>query len=137
MLRNKWLVISYFLIIFLSIVTFLSNANLNTQVQLFFADSDVSYKLTEAIAKDTNTNTILLTRMFHNKPLAIADTFFVSVYRAMDVVFLFSLSDWSSSPYGGKMNFLPSWELPLFLVAIYYFVRNWEKEKNKYRIFIP
>lgn len=93
--------------------------------ELFFRDPAAAENLHTQITQDPNTGDLWVTRVFHNKPLTYLNTFFVNTARSVDPVFLFNLTGENSTYTSSeKINLLFPWELPLFILAAVYFVRN-------------
>lgn len=65
-----------------------------------------------------------LSRFFYNKPFGYIQTYFNSIYRSVDIPFLFTLTS-GSSMYDdqGPMQILYPWELLLFIPAVIFLIR--------------
>lgn len=103
-------------------------------MRLFIKDPNATERLTAAIASDNNM--VFIARLFHNKVLVSLQVFTDSIYRSVDIPFLFSLTERTAlydNP--GKIQMLPPFELPLFLLAIAYCIRYWVKIK-KYAVWM-
>lgn len=118
---------------------FLHNVDLKREaasVNLFLFDKDSQYRLDDSIRSDYDTNTIFITRLFHNKSLVYTETFFISIFRSLDLAFLFSLSDSSLYANSGKIKMLYPVEFPLFLIAVVYLLKR-EALHKKYFYLLP
>lgn len=105
----------------------------NKPLKPFFQDSDISYKIVGALALDPNTGHTWIPRAFHNKVSLSFDSFTNSLFQSIDPVFLFTLSKEGplySGPTDVRMLFPV--ELPLFILALFYIIRNWKPQKDKY-----
>lgn len=102
-------------------------------LSFFLLDKETLKRLHRSIVSDYDTNLIFITRLFHNKPFAYLETFFISVFRSVDISFLFSLAA-DSSMYEdvGKIKMLYPLELPIFILAVFYFIRRWATFKKRY-----
>lgn len=106
-----------------------------SQTKLFYQDPLIPYEITAQLPQDGNKN-IFISRAMHNKILASINSYQTSLFRSIDPVFLFSLSK-ESSLYDndGPVQVMYPIELPVFLFAFWYIVRNWERLKKRYRYF--
>lgn len=133
-----------FLLAFLYLLSttflYLSTVNISENIRsldFVWNDKGTFERLGLAIQSDHDSRTIWLTRIFHNKPLALLDTFLVSIYRALDISFLFSLTD-HSSPFESKwkISMLSPLEFPFFLLALVTLVTQWVKFPLSHRRFL-
>lgn len=135
MISSKKNLLIYLLYIVVTSIVFLTTNRYlieNKNVKFFFQNTDIKYKIDIALALDPNTGTVIIPRMFHNKVSLSLDTFSNSIYQAVDLVFLFSLGKNAlySDPTGIKM--LYPIELPLFIIAMIYVIKNWKIKRDKY-----
>lgn len=106
-------------------------------LRVFLQDTDISYNLVKDISHDRSNNTVILTRVLHNKPLYYIHTFTTSFYRTIDPVVLFSLTSWSSLyDNKGPVQLLYPLELPIFIISCIYLVRKREKYRKTIKIFL-
>ncbi len=133
---SKKILFAYILYILTTSLIFLSTNSWeikNKPLKPFFLDSDISYKIIGSLALDPNTGHAWIPRAFHNKVSLSFDSFTNSLFQSIDPVFLFSLSKEGplySGPTDVKMLF--PIELPLFILALFYIIRNWKPRKDKY-----
>lgn len=94
-------------------------------ISFFFQDQKAIERLSIALSNDSLFTNDVVRRIFHNKAYAYGETFVVSIFRSVDPVFLFSLSDMASMyDNPGKRQSMHPVELPLFLFASVLFIRS-------------
>lgn len=100
-------------------------ANTFQPLHFFIPDHETITRNNNAISSDLNTKYIFLTRVFHNKIIAYSETFFISIFRTVDPVFLFSLSDFNVM-YSERiaLHALYPFELLLLFLAVVYCIRK-------------
>ncbi|CAN5132900.1 hypothetical protein BH09PAT1_BH09PAT1_6730 [soil metagenome] len=139
-MHGKWFVLTVFSIfLVLSIVLFLTNHS-NDQVtppHFFYKDTTIPDNIAIETSLDGSTQSVFLTRALHNKVFESTNTFFVNMTSVLDLPFLFSISDYQSSPYGGRFALLPVVELPFFIFSAIYLIRGWDIFKKRYFFLIP
>lgn len=107
------------------------------KLSFFFQDDSLARRLHETIISDKDSSTVLLTRVFHNKVAFALNNISVSLYRATDPVYIYSLSTRSFFDDNQKSPLLPAWEFPFFVIAAITLVRRWSKIKKKYFFLLP
>lgn len=132
MFPNKWVLVAFLLYTFFSVFCIYSavtSYSLYDAPRLFIQDPNAPGRITAAIASDHNM--AFIARLFHNKVLVSWQVFCDSLYRSVDLPFLFSLTERAAlydNP--GKMQMLPAFELPFFFIALIAFVRYWKRLKR-------
>lgn len=106
-------------------------------MSLFFQDQQAAQKLNENFTYDS-TDLLILNRLVHNKVETALDTFFTSIFRNVDVPFLFGISPSIATPYEREVPFRPLFifEIPFLLIAIIYFIKNYSSEEKKLKIIL-
>lgn len=107
------------------------------KLSFFFQDPSLARRLHETIISDKDSRTVLLTRVFHNKIAFALNNISVSLYRATDPVYLYSLSTRPFFDDKQKFPLLPAWEFPFFVIAIITLIRKWDKTKQQYFFIFP
>lgn len=107
------------------------------KLSFFFQDDSLARRLHETIISDKDSSTVLLTRVFHNKIAFALNNVSVSLYRAADPVYLYSLSTRPFFDDKQKSPLLPAWEFPFFLISVIILIRKWEKIKKRYFFLLP
>lgn len=118
----------YIIFITVSTTIFVQSINIMGGIkstEFFLNAKYVQDRLDSSIRSDYDTNTLLITRILHNKPLIYFETFFISIYRSTDLSFLFSLSGVSSMYEDSfKMKMMYPVELILFIFSMIFFAKN-------------
>lgn len=131
----KRTLIYFIYIIFTSIIFINVNYSIikNKNINFFFQDTDIKYKIEAMLGMDPNTGTVLISRGFHNKVIFSLESFFSSIFQSLDPVFLFSLSK-NAPLYVGPtdIKMLYPIEFPLFIIAVIYIIRSWKYKRDKY-----
>ena len=132
--------LAFIIYIVISSLDFMRRSGLGDvkSLSFFLLDQETLKRLQRSIASDYDTNLIFITRLFHNKLLAYLETFFIAVFRSIDISFLFSLA-LNSSMYEdiGRIKMLYPLELPIFILAVFYFIRRWTILKKRYFFLFP
>lgn len=105
------------------------------KLQLFFKDLTIPERVHATIIEDHNGQTVLITRIFHNKLFFSLNNMFVSLSRSTDPTYLYSFSD--SLFFESKKGLLPLFEFPFFLIASVTLIRRWHLVKKKYPFILP
>lgn len=140
MLKNKKALIILALYLFISTAFYLFQPQTvhTDSLRFFFKDPNIPNRLRDTISLDHNGNTVLLTRLFHNKVMAAGEVFFNSLYQSIDIPFLFSLTGMSTMyDNRGPIPMMLPLELPFFLLACWHMIRHWPDYRKEYRFLIP
>src|ERR1043165_8638817 len=115
---SLWIILAY-TVLATSLFLITSPGKLFSTPHLFFQDPSMVSKINETTSYDQSGKTVILTRMFHNKLIYAYNSFIVGVERALDPVFIFSLTPFTM--YGVEEKpLLPFFFFPLFLIAVLY-----------------
>ncbi len=140
MKKDKFLLLP--LILYLILTTYFyihSNERVieERKMSLFFQDQQAAQKLNENFTYDS-TDLLLLNRLVHNKVETALDTFITSLFRNIDMPFLFGISPSIATPYEREVPFRPFYlfELPFLIVSVFYFIKNYSTEERKLKIFL-
>ena len=140
MLKNKTALLFLTLYLFVTTILYIKQpqAVKTEQLQFFYNDPNIQGRLRDEIAYDHNGNTVLVTRLYHNKVIEKGEVFFTNLYRTADLPFLFSLTHMSTmNDNRGRIPMMYPFELPFFLLASWHLIRHWGDYRRQYRFLIP
>jgi hypothetical protein len=104
-------------------------------LRFLYPDATTVLRVQEAEGHYTGSLQEKISRVFYNKPFGYMQTYTDSLYRSIDIPFLFSLTTMSSMyDDQGKINMLFPIELPFFLLAAVALLRS--SNKNYRWLFI-
>ena len=133
--KNKKILLIFLAYIFVTTFLFLRQTDIKSEISSltpFVFDRNTLFRLSESIRSDPDTNTIFVTRILHNKVLTYVETFFISLFRSLDIVFLFSLTGSPAMYDTAYIRMLYPVELPFFILAGVFFLRRWHALKKHY-----
>jgi len=119
-----WIVAgAYFLITSLFFLSFAFSHP--TPLHFFYPDRATIDRIEIAQNQHRTPHSKPFSRFFYNKPFGYFQTYMDSVYRSLDLPFLFTLTS-GSSMYDdqGPMQMLYPWELLLFIPAVIFLIRS-------------
>lgn len=116
-------------LLFVSFFSFQSAGRQGFPIRFLYPDTSTIRRIETAQAQHRTGSFHLLTRLFYNKPLGYFQTYLDTVYRSVDIPFLFTLTT-GSSMYDdqGPMHMLFPWELLLFIPALIFLIRSGDKK---------
>lgn len=140
MLKNKKALVLLFFYLFLTTAWYQLQPQKVTgdSLRLFFQDPNIKDRIRDETVFDRSDNSLIITRVYHNKIVESSQVFLTNTYRAVDIPFLFSLTPMSTLyDDQGRIQMMVPLELPFFLLACWHLIRHWGNYKRAYGFLIP
>lgn len=130
--KGFWILAGGYLLITCSL--YLSSALSHpTKLHFLYPDQATVDRIEIAQTQHRTPESRPFSRFFYNKPFGYAQTYFNSIYRSVDIPFLFTLTNGSSMfDDQGPMQMVYPWELLLFIPGVIFLIRS----KNAYGWFL-